>query len=163
MVCAMVQINKKKNRNRHNIKFDTVLASNDVLFSTYIGFYAKKIVVDTNTIYTTTARKGSLTQNPTVNHLRSRIEVLIRNNRFLSNHKLDKLKNAYIRWLLPILAYYGLYEFLKAILFIITKQENPLFGFADEVANLCLTLKKSKHMFKRLIYVLKKKTIYHKL
>lgn len=148
---------RKKFVINNNIKCDTVLAYNDVSFSTHIGFYAKKIVVDTNTIYVVTTRKGSLTHNPTVNHLLSRIEVLIMNNRFLTNHKLCQFKKAYLKWLLHILVYFGFYEFLKAIIFIMTQKENPLLNFTNEIAIMLLNKKRRKHMFKKLIFKILKK------
>ena len=151
---------RKKVVVNNNILFDTVLASNDVLFSTYIGFYAKKIIADYNTIYVVTTREGSLIYNQTVNHWLSRIEVWIRNNRFLSSHKLDKFKKSYIRLLLPMLVYLGLYEFLKAILFIITQKENPFLNFTNEIAIIFLNLKKQKHVFKKLILKILKRRKY---
>lgn len=45
----------------NNIKFDEILASNDVMFSTKIGYHAKKITASDKIIYCVTKNKGSLT------------------------------------------------------------------------------------------------------
>jgi glycosyltransferase involved in cell wall biosynthesis len=48
---------------KNNIEFEEVIASNDILFSTKISFYAKEINVDINSIYCVTTGLNSLTLN----------------------------------------------------------------------------------------------------
>lgn len=55
-------INAKFIKNK-SIKFDEVIASNDEMFSTKVGFYAKKIGVSKEVIYCVTKDKGTLTQD----------------------------------------------------------------------------------------------------
>ena len=157
---AWSRLIKKRIITNNGIKFDSVIAYNDVLFSTHLGFHSKKITVDTNTIYTITQRQSSLTYNTTLQHWLSRIEVYIRNNRFLERHKLVEYKKVYWRWLLPILAYFGISGFLKAIFLILSKHENPLPGLADEIARYLSVIKKGKYTFKMLIIKILQKRNY---
>lgn len=46
----------------HNIKFDQTLVSNDVMFSTKVGYYSDKVHASKDTIYCVTVNKGSLTK-----------------------------------------------------------------------------------------------------
>ena len=128
----------------NSIKFESVIASNDAFFTTLLGFWASKITIDESKIYVATSRQDSLTQDPTLNNLLSRIEVHIRINRFLSKHKLDKYKKSYWEWLLPILVYFGVYELFKAMFFIVKNHDNPIWGFNDRMSRLFLIIKKKK-------------------
>lgn len=52
---------RKKMVEEHDIRFDEILASNDVMFSTKCGYAAKKITANIQVIYCITMNKGSLT------------------------------------------------------------------------------------------------------
>ncbi len=76
----------------NHIRFDEVIAANDVYFSTLTGFYAKKFTVSEGIVYTVTVRKGSLTQIRSYNNLKSRYKVFLRRNKFFKEHGLDKMQ-----------------------------------------------------------------------
>lgn len=78
--CKMVKLSLIR---EHNIQFQEVKASNDVWFSTLVGYHAKDIKVCEIPIYTRTVRQGSLQYSLNKDALLSRIQVGYKVNRFL--------------------------------------------------------------------------------
>lgn len=66
------------------IKFEEVIASNDVMFSVESGLQAEKISVSQNTLYCVTKNDASLTSKPDLEKLKARISVISRYNNLLS-------------------------------------------------------------------------------
>ena len=66
-----------------NIKFDEVITSNDVMFSTKTGHYAKKILLDNNFLYCSTYRQNSLEFTNTKTNITPRFHVALRQYSFL--------------------------------------------------------------------------------
>ncbi len=90
----------------NNIRFEEVIAANDVMFSIKTSFYSKSFMVDKNIIYMITRSKGTLTVNTDYNFF------LIRFNAFLTSYKylkenLDKKGFSYLNIT-------GLYMLLKS-------------------------------------------------
>lgn len=73
-----------------NILFETVPASNDVMFSIKCAFNTNNILVDERKLYTVTSTQGSLTRTPSSRNIRSRFMVDIRRNKYLEERKLCK-------------------------------------------------------------------------
>lgn len=67
----------------HKIKFDEVITSNDVMFSTKTGHYAKKILLDLNFMYCSTFRQNSLEYTNTKVNISPRFYVALSQYRFL--------------------------------------------------------------------------------
>lgn len=74
----------------HNIRFDEVIAANDMYFSTLTAYYAKSFHADSRSIYVVTTRKGSLANRWNYDILKSRYIVGLRRNQFLKQHGLSK-------------------------------------------------------------------------
>lgn len=72
---------------KNNIDFQEVMRANDVLFSTKIACFAKKILVSDAAIYTITSRPGSLAFNAQKDYqnLSDRVDVFIGRNRFMKS------------------------------------------------------------------------------
>lgn len=88
---------KMFNRNlidRHDIKFDEVLASNDVYFSLLTGYYASAVDADDSTVYMVTVTQGSLTRRRDLNVTLSRYQVTLRFNKFVKEHKLGSYQKS---------------------------------------------------------------------
>ena len=68
---------------KHTIMFDEVPASNDVMFSGMVGFYAKNIYFLDIEAYCCTTRKGSICTKLNKENLNARISVASRYNTFL--------------------------------------------------------------------------------
>lgn len=74
---------------QHGLYFDEVLASNDVLFSTKLGYYFKEVKVSKEIIYCVTKGIDTLTTIKSVDVLNSRLNVHIDYTNFLREN-LDK-------------------------------------------------------------------------
>jgi glycosyltransferase involved in cell wall biosynthesis len=67
----------------NHIYFDQVIASNDIMFSTKAGYYARNICVSEQTIYCVTKNKGTLTQNISNKVFRIRLDIFIDRYKYL--------------------------------------------------------------------------------
>ncbi|GEN54618.1 glycosyltransferase family 2 protein [Halobacillus faecis] len=63
---------------KHNIYFDEVLVSNDIMFSTQVGYYMENFKIDNGTIYCVTKSKGSLTTTLSRKIILTRLEVFVK-------------------------------------------------------------------------------------
>jgi glycosyltransferase involved in cell wall biosynthesis len=112
---------------RKNIKFEEVIASNDIFFSLLIGYYACSITVVNNIIYCVTVTKGSLTNRLNIEILTARFFVCLRYNKFLQ--QIDKKQ-----YQMPIVRYvfyarkYGIRVIVKFIKLAIQNKSNPFTG-----------------------------------
>lgn len=70
----------------NNIKFDEVIAMNDIMFSTKVGHYMNDFLASTEIIYCVTRNKGSLTMLMTKEVHDSRINALLRYYSFIIKH-----------------------------------------------------------------------------
>lgn len=71
---------------KEEIKFEEVIASNDVMFSTKVGYKMKKFQVVPDVIYCVTKNSGTLTTNSNSEVFDARVEVFIRYYDFLKNN-----------------------------------------------------------------------------
>lgn len=125
---------------QHELHFDEVMSSNDVMFSTTVGYWVNKFEATDEKIYCVTKSAGSLITTISEDSYFSRLKVFIRYYRFLKEHlskedflKLDLSGFVYIvqamKFHLPTLA------IMKAIILLMknniklikTKYINPLF------------------------------------
>lgn len=68
---------------KYSIQFDETLAGNDVMFSCYLDYYARKVAICSVAIYCATIREGSLQYSVVLDNLLARVGVACRCNRFL--------------------------------------------------------------------------------
>ena len=127
----------------NHILFNEVISGNDVYFSIQSAFLAKEIFVNKKVIYCVTVRKGSLTFCNQKDVLKSRINVLLENNRFLKSNQLYK----YRANIIPL--YYQLYkishgEFIK---YLLLNKWNAVIIFNDFVYFIYLKVK--RHIWKK--------------
>lgn len=73
----------------HIIKFDEVIASNDIYFSLLSGYYATNVDADDGIVYFVTVTKGSLTRRRDIDVILSRYQVTLRYNKFVKEHNLN--------------------------------------------------------------------------
>lgn len=81
---------KKSLIEKYNIRFEETRYSNDVLFSKYVGCYAKKIEAIDTILYVVTFREGSLRSDfcKKPDELRTRADVAFRSDIFLLQHNM---------------------------------------------------------------------------
>ena len=82
------KIVKKDLIEKYNIKFDEILAINDVTFSYMVGYNAKDIKVDKRKAYCVTYRPDSISFTDSFEKELLRVEVMARKNRFLKDHQI---------------------------------------------------------------------------
>ena len=113
---------------KHAIRFDETQAANDILFSLLTGFYAEHISADEKMIYCVTERSGSLTATPSLRNLSDRIDVCVRYNKFVRNHRLSRYQKSIMYYLSLIARHYGYGEALKRLWRSIRSGNNPFIG-----------------------------------
>ena len=74
---------RKKMVLSHNIKFDEVRYSNDVMFSARIGYYASSIIAVDSIVYCITTSSNSLSRSMNKESLLCRYKIAVNYNRFL--------------------------------------------------------------------------------
>jgi len=68
---------------KNNIKFDEIIASNDIMFSLKTAFYAKRIKAYIDILYVITLSRGSLTNILSKTHFNSRFNTALNANKLL--------------------------------------------------------------------------------
>ncbi len=80
----------------NNIRFDQVMASNDVMFSVKTGYYAKTISSVDKAIYCVMQRENSLTTKPSKKNQKIRLVVDLNRNDFLNERNLKYYQTSVI-------------------------------------------------------------------
>lgn len=112
---------------RHNIRYDEVLASNDTYFSMLTGYYATKVDSDPTEVYIATVSRGSLTRRRDFAVVLSRYQVALRFNKFLKEHDLgDRQKSVMVYFYNA--HPYGLQALMKMIWLAIKYRQNLFIG-----------------------------------
>lgn len=113
--------------NRYELKFDEVIASNDVYFSLLSGFYANSIKAVNEIVYIATVNKGSLTMRHDSAVILARFEVYLRFNRFVREHGLSKYQRS-IMYLLFRALKCNFRTFFICLGMIFRYKQNPFIG-----------------------------------
>lgn len=121
---------RKKLVDDNHIQFDEVVASNDVMFSTKVGYAARHFTVSKDIVYTVTTRKGSLANRRDIIALESRYRVRMRRNMFLKNHGLADKQVSVMGFLYESLKF-GIKPFLKFIGLAIKNHQNVFIGYRN--------------------------------
>ena len=86
------------------IRFDSVIASNDAVFSLLVGVWAKDVLVVDKEVYVITEYSDSLTRRLTPERALSRLEVLLRLNNMTRQFGISRKCDWGVRWFLCSLA-----------------------------------------------------------
>ncbi len=113
---------------KNRIKFDSILAGNDIYFSISIGLKANRINIDECNIYCINKRQISLVANPTYEHCFSRIKGQLNGNKLLYENKLGKYKFSFLRLIIKT-SRFGFLHFWKAFCYILLNLDNPFNNF----------------------------------
>ena len=112
---------------KNNIKFDEVVASNDVMFSIKTAFFAKKIDASKETFYIITLSKGSVTQIISKVHFDSKFRTALNANKFLCSIGMKKYQQS-ILYFLGKSYKFGFFYFMYVILSILRNRSNVFIG-----------------------------------
>lgn len=129
---------------RHDIKFDEVIAANDVYFSLLVGYNAKKITADDHIVYVVTVSRGSLTRRRDFAVVFSRYKVALRYNRFIKEHRLGAYQKSVMVYFYNARPY-GIIAMMKMFGLAIKYRQNIFIGASKWID----TLKKNDRLNKK--------------
>jgi len=115
--------------NRHHLRYDEVVASNDKYFSMLIGYYAKSITAVDRITYIATVNRGSLTRRRDYDVDLSRFKVVLRYNKFLRTHGLSKYQDSIMLRYKDICSH-GFRAVCKASYLLCKFHQNPFIGYS---------------------------------
>ena len=127
----------------HKVRFDEVLAANDVMFSTLTGYYAKKFCVDDRIVYTVTVREGSLSRRRDFDVIYSRYKVFLRKNEFLKSHGLSKEQTSVMYYIYKSFPY-GMGKVWMMLCDAYKYKQNIFVGFRNWIRTFLLTSREDK-------------------
>ena len=113
---------------RHNLRYDEVVASNDMYFSMLSGYYAKSIAAVDKVTYIATVNRGSLTKRKGYETTLSRFQVRLRCNEFLRKHDLNEYQGSCLNRFTE-LCKLGIRPALKGVWLILKYRQNPFIGY----------------------------------
>lgn len=128
---------------KYSIKFDEIIAANDVMFSTKCGYYASSFKADNEVVYVVTTRRGSLANRRDLEVLRSRFLVAIRRNVFLKENGM-KGKQGSIMYYLFHAAGFGVKPFFEFLSIAIKNKQNLFIGWKNWIRTFLYWKKKDR-------------------
>jgi glycosyltransferase involved in cell wall biosynthesis len=130
---------------RKNIKFDEVIASNDVMFSLLIGNFASSIDSINHIIYCVTINRGSLTNSMNRDILMNRYTVSLRCNEFRRRYGAEKYQSSIALYYLLSSIKYGINTFYQCLKLAFQYKMNPFFGINSGVKKYITFKRDMKH------------------
>ncbi|MBT3612585.1 MAG: glycosyltransferase [Flavobacteriales bacterium] len=147
LVCDFLNDNKKENALRYyftspwakiikrdlilknNIKFDEIVASNDVIFSLKTAYFAKKIKAYKDILYVISLTKGSVTQIISKAHFDSKFNTALNANKFLCSIGMRRYQQS-ILYFLGRSYKFGFQYIIYVLLMLIKNRSNILIGMS---------------------------------
>lgn len=115
--------------NRHHLRYDEVVASNDMYFSMLTGYYAKSITAVDKITYIATVNRGSLTRRRDYKASESKFLVRLRYNKFLKEHGLSDYQSSIMLRYKEVCSH-GVKAICKATYLLCKYRQNPLIGYS---------------------------------
>lgn len=112
----------------NNIRFDEVVAANDVMFSTKLGLTAKNFTVSNESVYVVTTKAGSLANRRDFEVVKSRYLVAIRRNIYVREHGYRNKQGSIMIYLYSALKF-GIRPFLNFCWLALKNKQNPFIGY----------------------------------
>lgn len=114
---------------KNNIKFDEVVASNDVMFSMKMAFFAKNIEACKYVLYMITLSKGSVTQIISKAHFNSKFRTALNANKFLCSIGMKKYQQS-VLYFLGKSYKFGFIYLMNVILSLLRNRSNVFIGMS---------------------------------
>jgi len=133
---------------KHHIRFDEVVASNDTYFSLLAGYYAESFIAEEYPVYVATISKTSTVNRRDYTATKSRYLVALRKNKFLKEHGCKSMQTSVMIYLFKSLKLGPkvLFEFVG---FLFKYRQNLFIGYKNWIntaVNIIRTNKnKNKH------------------
>lgn len=113
---------------RHNLKYDEVVACNDMFFSMLSGYYAKTVTAVDKITYIATVSRGSLTRRHDYAIGISRLKVRLRYNQFLREHALSDYQGSIMNELKEVSGC-GIKAAVEGLVLVARYRQNPFIGY----------------------------------
>jgi glycosyltransferase involved in cell wall biosynthesis len=110
---------------KNNIKFDEIIASNDIMFSLKTAFFAKKIKACKDILYVITLSRGSITQIMSKAHFDSKFNTALNANRFLCSIGMRKYQQSILYFLGK--SYKFGFQYVMYVIFMLIKNKSNIF------------------------------------
>ena len=114
---------------KNNIKFDEVVASNDVMFSMKMAFFAKNIEACKYVLYMITLSRGSVTQIISKAHFNSKFKIALNANKFLCSIGMKKYQQS-ILYFLGKSYKFGFVYLMNVLLSLLRNRSNVFIGMS---------------------------------
>ena len=124
--CKMVSNDLVK---RHALRYDEVVASNDMYFSMLTGYYAKSITAVDKVTYIATVNRGSLTRRRDYSVCLSRFTVALRYNQFLRRNGLSEYQSSIMLRYKQVCSH-GFKAFCRGSQLLVIYRQNPFIGYS---------------------------------
>ncbi|MCR8667200.1 glycosyltransferase [Aestuariibaculum sp. M13] len=112
----------------NKIYFEEIIASNDILFSLKLAYYARSITASDNILYIITMSAGSLTNSFSKRHFDSKFNAALRANKFLCSIKKKRYQQSILYFLAKSYKF-GLKYMIYVICLLVKNRSNILIGF----------------------------------
>lgn len=112
---------------RHNLRYDEVVASNDMYFSLLSGYYAKRIDAVDFVSYIATVSRGSLTKRQDFPVIKARYEVKLRYNLFVRKNGLSQYQHSIMTYIYQSRKF-GVKVVFEFLGLLIKYHQNPFVG-----------------------------------
>lgn len=117
----------------HNIRFEEIPTSNDVMFSTISGFNARSVKATECVMYVVTVRSGSLLTRKDKQAIRCRYEVALRQHNYCVKHGKPYFAAYLLTYIKNALKDFGIKECLWYIRMMWKYRTNPLYGISRRI------------------------------
>jgi glycosyltransferase involved in cell wall biosynthesis len=152
LVCDFINDNKKENALRYyftspwakiikrdlilknNIKFDEIVASNDVMFSLKTAYFAKKIKAYKDILYVISLTKGSVTQIINKEYFNSKFKTALNANIFLCSIGMRKYQQSILYFLGR--SYKFGFQYIIYVIYMLIKTRSNIFIGMSKFMNL---------------------------
>tara|TARA_B110001469_G_C9646487_1_gene326954 strand:- start:163 stop:1071 length:909 start_codon:yes stop_codon:yes gene_type:complete len=114
---------------KNSIKFDEIVASNDVMFSMKTAFFAKNIEACKDVLYMITLSKGSVTQIISKAYFNSKFRTALNANKFLCSIGMKKYQQS-VLYFLGKSYKFGFIYLMNVILSLLKNRSNVFIGMS---------------------------------
>ena len=115
---------------KYGLKYDEVVANNDDFFALTAGYYANSIDAIDKPVYYYTVNRGSIMRRRSKFVMKTRLEVVLRCNKFKKQHGLSKYQGS-LGYFISEAVKYGPSTVFEFMTLIIKYGQNPFIGYKN--------------------------------
>jgi len=119
---------------KNNIRFDEIIASNDVMFSLKTAFFARNINANKAILYVISLSEGSITQIISKEHFDAKFSVALNANRFLCSISMKRYQQSILYFLGR--SYKFGFQYMIYVIFMLIKNKSNIFIGMSKFLNL---------------------------